>query len=464
MQNHKNDDKTVDAITDDELIKMFNAVRFPSNIIDLSNHNITDIKMKKYLLFYSPRFISHVNLLLIHELHLDNNKICCSFEKLFNIFDNLTFITLISLSNNNLGDNGAILLANYLCLNNSNTESNTTHRNHYNYLKYLEYLDISNNNIGPEGAKAIANALLNNTSPNNTSLNELIMSDNNIGSEGANAFSKMLLSPNASIENLYFCNNNINVSECEELAISISKNNSLLFFNLNNNNFADSDEELLKLEKVITLILLSQSITNLYWQDNSIDDIITHYIANGLKENNTITHLFLSDNQISNEGSYLLFDALKNNANTILKHLDLSHNYYIDNECLGSFSELLEGNDILQSLEMIYTDIDNKGLIELSKSKGLKCNKSIVLLLFGKDDIDEEEPIENNELTFILNRNKNMFWYPYIHKFNLFTVNMHNIIITLFLCNTYGNFTYKLPSEVLIYLCKFFNRSKFINI
>lgn len=450
-------------ITDAELVKMFKAVSYPSNIIDLTNQTITDIKMNKYLLFYSPIFAPRANLLLINELYLDNNRICCSFEKLFNIFENLTFITLLSLSNNNLGDKGAKLLSTYLHLDkyetNSVTNSTTKFRSPYNYLNYLEYLDISNNNIGVEGAKAIANSLV-----KHTSLIELNMSDNSICSEGANAFSKMLVSPDTTIETLYLCNNNINLSECKELAISISQIRSLLFLNISHNDCVDSDEELTDLETVLMLIFSSQSITNLYLQDTNSDDIITHYLANGLKVNNTLTHLFLSDNEISNEGVYLLFDALKNNCNTILKHLELSYNYYIDNECLGSFDELLEGNNRLQSLDMSYTDIDNQGLIELSRSKGIKNNETIIVLSFGKDDVDEDEPIENSDLTFILNRNKNLFWYPYNHEFSLFSVTMHNIIITLYLCNTYGHLTYKLPSEVLIYILTFFNRSKFINI
>lgn len=460
MQNHIsiepiNNEPRNDELTHDELIKMCNTMKTTSNILDLSNKNITDIKMNKYEVFYSPVFITHLNLLLISEIHLDNNRICYSFENLFNIFQNLTFLKIISISNNNLGDNGAKLLAKYLVLNNSNTNC----RYYYNYLRYIEYLDISSNNIGPEGAKAIADALI-----NNKSLNELNMYDNYIGVEGANSFGKMLLSPNIRIKDLNISNNNINVSQCEELAISISKNKSLLFFNISNNDFAIFDEELRNLEKVIMLILSSESISNLFWHNNSIDDLITQYIANGLKKNNTITHLFLSDNLISNLGAYLLFDALKNNCNTIIKHFDLSHNYYIDNECISSFAELLEGNDILQLINMNYTDINNKGLVELSQSRGLKYNVSIVSLTFGKDDIDEVEPIENNELTFILKRNQHIFWEPYNHKYNLLNLDMHNIIITVLLCNTYGKLQVKVPVSILIYLFKFFNRTQFINI
>ena len=456
MQNHIYDEQiTSDELTNDEITKMYKVTRNHSNIIDLTNQNITDIKMNKYLLFYSPRFISHLNLLLIHEIHLDNNKICFSFEKLFNIFENLTFLKIISLSNNNLGDNGAKLLSKYLGVNKCDTSS----RYYYNYLIYLEYLDISGNNIGPEGAKAIADALI-----YNRTIHELNMDENNIGSEGANAFSKMLISPNTKIKDFNISNNNIIVSQCEELAISISKNKSLLNFNISNNDFAIFDEELINLEKVLMFILSSQSISNLVLHNNSIDDIITQYIANGLKENNTITYLCLSDNLISNEGAYLLFDALKNNCNTIIKHFDLSHNYYIDNECISSFAELLEGNDILQLINMNYTDINNNGLVELSKCKGLKYNVSIVSLTFGKDDIDEVVPIVNDELTFILNRNEHIFWHPYIHKFNLLNLDMHNILITVILCNTYGNLQVKIPLSIIIYLFSFFNRTKFINI
>ena len=111
----------------------------------------------------------------------------------------------------------------------------------------------------------------------------------------------------------------------------------------------------------------------------------------------------------------------------------------------------------------IIKNADIIGLLELSKRPELKSNESIVVLTFGQEDIEEEVPIGNNEITMILNRNTNLFWKPYLHNFEIFNIEMHLMLISTILCNTYGNLRVRLPMEVLIYIFKFFNRANFIN-
>ena len=458
-----------EQIPTDEIIKMSKVVARPSHVIDLTNKTITDKQMEQYIVFYRVPYTSTFDLFLIRELYLDNNKLFTGFKTLLDILY-LPFITLLSLSNNNIGDEGAQLLATYL--NNHNHNYNTDYE--YDFKKcliYLEYLDVSNNNIGSKGAKAISEALY-----THDNIRELDFHENNIGTEGANYFGKLLIKSKR-IYSLDLCNNNINLSKCEDLAIGINKNRSLNFLNIGNNTCVENDiahdaeyEEnlntaLINLEKIIRLILESKSITNLFWQECNIDDIITQYIANGLKTNNKLTHLFINDNDISNEGAYVIFDALKcaeTQMHTHLKSLDLSHNYYIDNDCISSFAELLGENNILQSISMNYTAINNEGLLELLTRPELKYNQSIVSLSFGKDDIDEEEPILNDTIDLIIESNQNLFWYPYIHRFNLFNVKLHNMIMTTLLCN--AEYKIRIPMNILIYIYSFYNRSKFITV
>ena len=485
----------VHDLTDNEIIQMLRSVKNMSNSIYLTNQNITDKKMEKYLLFYTPQFTSPIILQSITELYLDNNNICCGFTILFNIL-HLKLIKILSLCSNNLDDEGAIVLAKYL-------------NNHSNWLEKLEYLDISKNCIGYEGTRAIAESL-----KTHKHLYDLDMSDNNISSRGANYIGDML-HMNKSIRYLNINDNNIKMHEAMPFAINISMNTSLHTLNLGCNDFeddgadaddgadndaandnaaADADDnavaandnaaaaaaadvnldaaeyhvQMTSLSEVITLILSSQSINNLVFDVCDIDDIKTQYIANGLKQNNTLQELYLGCNQISNEGAYLLFDALKYNDLTILKHLDISNNN-IDNECIGSFAELVGGNNVLQTISMYYTYIDNEGLIELSTKPELILNDSLIKLTFGQGDVDDVIPIKNDVITSILERNLHLYWNPSYYNTEIFgssddAYNIHEIIMATLLCNTYGNLQVRLPIQVLIYIFKFFNRSKFVYI
>ena len=414
-------------------------INYDNGCINLVSQSLTDEEIKSFALFmHIPISIDKQRVSKLTSLYLDDNKIFCGFVYLFNVLKNLTFITVISLNNNNLGDIGAKALAS--CLHS---------------LTNLKEIDISNNQIGLEGGKAIAKAL-----EGNQSIHTLTMENNNLGTEGANAFGEMVSS--STIEDLVLSMNNIELFRCLDLAEGINKSKTLLFLNMSENFTTPNDEELIILEKILMLILLSKSITNIFLQECGINNINAQYIANALKINNSITHLFLADNSIGNVGAGLIFDALENNINTVIKYIDLSHNYDLDNSSVSKVVKLLNNNDMLQELDMSNTDINKvDGLIELGK--GIKSNKSILSILLFNDEEDEEDEDEEDEFTLLLKCNKNIFWYPYIHKFNLFNESMYKIIITVYLCNSYGNLQVRLPNNVIINLFKYFKRSSFIN-
>lgn len=456
------EDDNASVLSYNEKIKMIRSVISMTHSIDLTYQNITDQKMKIFVLFYTPQMSLYIKLQSITELYLDNNDIYCSFTFLFDILQ-LNTIKRLSLFNNKLDDEGTIVLSKYL--------SNDIYISNYNYLANLEYLNIGQNYIGYEGAEALSNAL-----KTHKYLIELDISDNNITSLGANYIGEML-KMTKSISYLNVNDNNINIYECSIFVNSISMNTTLTILNLGCNDFenpnqndTDNENNITKIQEVIKLILSSTSIKNLVLDNCYIDDITTDYIANGLKENNTIQSIYLRNNEISNEGAYVLFNALKNNEITVLKNMDLSYSY-IDNECIGSFAELLGCNNVLEIVNMYYTDINNEGLLELSKRPELEINESLIELTFGQDDIDEEIPIKNEYISSILDRNRHLYWHPCYYNTSLFNNgshgNTHNIvqmIMSTLLCNTYGNFTYKLPMSVLIYIFKFFNRSQFIRL
>ena len=143
-------------------------------------------------------------------------------------------------------------------------------------------------------------------------------------------------------------------------------------------------------------------------------------------------------------------------------------NTHLNDECIESFAELLGGTITLQSVDFSYTDITNAGIIELSNNVSFKNNDSIVILNFGENDmnieIEEDIITVNPNINFILERNKNLYWHPCYYNTDLFNNDSHKMIMTTLLCNYHESYKVRLPMSVLIYIFKFFNRSKFLNI
>jgi hypothetical protein len=122
-----------------------------------------------------------------------------------------TNITLnkISLSDNNFGDDGAIVLANAL-------NQNTT----------LLELDIYANQIGDKGTIEIAKAL-----EINKTLKSITLNFNNIGDSGATALASAL-SQNKTLDFLYLNNNKIGIEGTRKLITALEINTTLNFISL----------------------------------------------------------------------------------------------------------------------------------------------------------------------------------------------------------------------------------------
>ncbi|KAJ1549942.1 hypothetical protein HK096_009572, partial [Nowakowskiella sp. JEL0078] len=124
-------------------------------------------------------------------------------------------IQLLDLYDNNLGDLGALAIAEAL-----------------NWNTSLEILYLSTNNIGPEGTKAISKSLCVNKA---LRLKVISLGNNNIGILGAKAFSEVL-GENSSLQAVYLYSNNIGAEGTKAICNSLSVNMSLkiLFFYSNN--------------------------------------------------------------------------------------------------------------------------------------------------------------------------------------------------------------------------------------
>jgi hypothetical protein len=171
------------------------------------------------------------------------------------IASDLQVVTTLYLSGNNIGDEGAIAIAEALKVNAVLTE-----------------LNLQLNSIGHDGAKAIAEAL-----KVNTVLNELHLYRNNIGDDGAKAIAEAL-KVNAVVTTLSLWDNSIG----DEGAIAIA--------------------EALKVNAVVTTLSLS---------DNNIGDEGAIAIAEALKVNAVLTKLWLGGNGMGDAGNQAVRNAVK---------------------------------------------------------------------------------------------------------------------------------------------------------
>jgi len=143
----------------------------------------------------------------------------------------------LDLSNNSIGNEGAIDLAEMLKVN-----------------KSLTRLDLSNNSIGDDGAIALAKML-----KVNTSLEWLILSNNSIGDKGAKALAKTLKEVNRSLKCLILSNNSIGDNGVIALTKMYNDSTSLVWLILFDNPIGDKGKIALEIMTRMTLHKLVHS-------------------------------------------------------------------------------------------------------------------------------------------------------------------------------------------------------------
>ncbi|WP_353284774.1 leucine-rich repeat domain-containing protein [Wolbachia endosymbiont (group A) of Lasioglossum fulvicorne] len=243
-----------------------------------------------------------------------------NISELVRFLQSNTHITMLSLWNNKIGDEGAKALANL-----SNLETLELRSNEMSdegakalaKLSKLERLDLSFNNISDEGTKALAKL---------SNLSSLELLGNKIGDEGAKALAKL-----SKLKRLDLDGNKIGDEGAKALANG--KLSKLKLLNLRGNKIDDEGAKALaKLSNLRHLDLPHNEIgdegakalaklTNLEWLDlnnNKIGDKGAKALANG--KLTSLERLVLSQNEIGGEGAKALVKL------TNLKQLDLDGN------------------------------------------------------------------------------------------------------------------------------------------
>ena len=245
-------------------------------------------------------------------------------------------LTMLNLTFNSIGDQGATGLAEALKVNST-----------------LTTLILNDNGIGHQGATGLAEAL-----KGNLTLTVLCLSDNGIGDQGATGLAEAL-KVNSTLTELYLNENGIGDQGATGLAEALKVNSTLTELNLAYNGISDHGAtgfaEALKVNTTLKKLSLFR---------NGIGAEGGNGLAEALKVNSTLAELYLEENGIGDEGATGLAEALK--VNSTLTVLDLSYNGIGDQGATG-LAEALKVNTTLTELNLHDNGISEMARIELSR-------------------------------------------------------------------------------------------------
>ena len=275
---------------------------------------------------------------------------------------------LLSLTLCNIGNNGAITLAEAI-------QVNTT----------LQKINISDNSISDDGATAIINSIKFNTS---NSLQELNISQNNITNDGIKVLAEVI-EINSTLQNINISKNHIAIEGLMCFMKAVKNNCSLQVVNITHNNVTRSgftsikqcienlqrsiqiyaswneivsrNGELLVKSKICTF-QESENIIEDEWSFKDYDrDHIVTCLSECLKEDDMLLELNMSNNQIIRGRKKKIIEAISVNK-TLLK-LDASLMKIQDESYIN---DCLKINKSLKELNISENEITSNGAKEIA--------------------------------------------------------------------------------------------------
>ena len=169
------------------------------------------------------------------------------------------------------------------------------------------------------------------------------------------------------------------VSECTSLAQTLGKHLNLTNLYLNENEIDDS-----RASSLSQTLLANSSLTCLDLSGSAISPAGVSYISQALATNSSLASLLFTGNRIGGSGVDSLSQALASNSS--LTHLDLSRNWIFPSGC-SSLSRALGANSSLTHLNLRVNNIQNSGVACLSQ--GLAANSSLTILNLRSNRISD---------------------------------------------------------------------------
>ena len=261
----------------------------------------------------------------------------------------------LSLSNNNLNDNGIIKIAQSLC----------KHSN-------LKLINLQRNNITTKTAEALASII-----SSNTGLEELYLGNNQL-QLGAAKISTALRNI-SSLKVLDLRNNNIPEEVADELSVAIVANNTLEKLWLNGNHLGSSTVMIVNaLNEVTTLKELTIN------DNKNKSEELAPTIASAITKNKLLEVLSLCDNNLNDDGVIKIAQSLCKHSK--LKHINLQYNN-ITEESAEALASIISSNT---GLKKLYLGNNQLQLGVAKISTALKSISSLKVLDLQNNNISEQ--------------------------------------------------------------------------
>jgi hypothetical protein len=238
----------------------------------------------------------------------------------------------------------------------------------------ITHLDLSNNNIEDKGIRCLMEAL---------KLNECIkvinLSYNNITANGGFYISDMLVK-NRCIESLILTGNNITENGLQSLISVLIENNRILkSLNLSSNKL-----KLIDILYVNNLIAKNTQLEVLDISDNPIDiDSITN-LGFSLRENNTLKILKMNNIGLTEESAPYFLQYLMNSK---IENLSMDLNYFGE---IGGilFANVIKFNNYLKQVSLKKTQINSNALMCISRA--LETVESSIEIDISENQFDDD--------------------------------------------------------------------------
>ena len=240
----------------------------------------------------------------------------------------------LSLSDNNLNDDGVIKIAQSLC----------------KHTK-LKIINLQSNNITEKSAEALSSII-----SSNTGLEELYLGNNTI-QLGVITISTALKTI-SSLKVLDLDNNNIPEEAAYQLSAAIRANNLIENLYLNNNNLGPSMSVIAK-----TCCHIS-SLKKFAFKNTVMSKTATSYIAAVIRHNSSIQLLSISDNNLQSSGFMVITQALK--VTSSLKFL-YAYGINVNSTVSEDLSSVIEHNLSIEGL-LLGDNLLENGLVQIAES------------------------------------------------------------------------------------------------
>ena len=345
-------------------LKAFSTINTLTHI-DLRNNDMTE----KVAVNLANAIRANI---FLEVLLLGNNNFQSSSAIIFKALQNISFLKLLDVSNNNMTGKVVYDLADVianntslegLCLGGNNLQSSVgVILQALKGVSNVKVLDLDDNNMSEEVASDLADVI-----KNNVQLEELHLFNNKLQSSCTVIL--QALKRNSNLKKLNLSDNNMTGKVVYDLADVIANNTSLEWLYLGGNNLQSSAGVILQALKG------DSNVKVLDLNDNNMSEEVASDLADVIKNNAQLEELRLFNNKLQSSCTVIL-QALKRNSN--LKTLNLNGNN-MTGKVVYDLADVIANNTSLEGLYLGSNNLQSSAGVILQTLKGVSNVKFLDL-------------------------------------------------------------------------------------